>query len=432
MLVACRWWFEPHRRLSLPERGVSADQTASQPQDAQLALIDQTMARRSLTLGFPAVLEQQFAREVLVKRLTMITVAGGAAVVLFAGMLLPDWLMTPEMLYPALVLRLLVFPTLVLGGLVLLHRWRNPMLNEWSVALAGLLAMVLDAIPLILSGTQMAFLRSVEINLVVVFTCALARFWPAVVVALGACLTHAATRWLIPDETGVMGEAISLLLLSSLVFTLYASYHLERDERMAFLLGLREQLLDRALQDEHDRMASLATTDALTGVANRRSFERYLSDTLTRAKHPPRWVTLVMIDIDHFKRYNDHYGHQPGDACLKAVAEAIGQCLRRPVDLVARLGGEEFAVVMPDIDADAAMAASERIRRAVQMLGVSHAASLGAPVVTVSVGVASSPPSSPLSMEALLGRADDALYRAKTEGRNRVVRYLTPELGVVT
>ena len=413
--------------MVLSELGVPADQTAPRPLDAQLALIDQVIARRHLSLGFPGLLERQFAQDAHAKRLTMITVAGVAAVVLFVGMLLPDWLMTPEILSLGLLLRLLVFPVVVLSGLVLLHRWRNPVLNEWSVALAGLFAMVLDTIPLVVSGTQMAFLRSVEINLVVVFTCALARFGPAVVVAVGAVVTHGVTRWLVSDETGVLGPAISLLLLSSLVFTLYASYHLERNERMAFLMGLREHMLDQALQEEHDRMASLATTDALTGVANRRSFEQYLEETLAHAKVQQRWVTLVMVDIDHFKRYNDHYGHQPGDVCLKAVAEAIGQCLRRPIDMVSRLGGEEFAVVMPDLGPDAARAAADRIRRAVQMLGMHHVASTSAPVVTVSVGVASCAPHESCTMEDLLGRADEALYRAKHGGRNRVVQHAGPD-----
>ena len=116
--------------MVLSELGVPADQTAPRPLDAQLALIDQVIARRHLSLGFPALLERQFAQDAHAKRLTMITVAGVAAVVLFVGMLLPDWLMTPEILSLGLLLRLLVFPVVVLSGLVLLHRWRNPVLNE--------------------------------------------------------------------------------------------------------------------------------------------------------------------------------------------------------------------------------------------------------------------------------------------------------------
>lgn len=128
-----------------------------------------------------------------------------------------------------------------------------------------------------------------------------------------------------------------------------------------------------------------------------------------------------MIDVDFFKRYNDRYGHQAGDACLQAVARAVQQALLRGTDLVARYGGEELAVILPDTDADGIRVVAERVVAAVAALGLPHAESDAAPQVTVSVGAVSAVPDQRDTGAQLLASADAALYRAKAAGRNRWV-----------
>jgi diguanylate cyclase (GGDEF)-like protein len=395
--------------------------------DTRLDQIEQAAARLVPWLRFPSELEQAFQSAVYVKRLWMISAAHVAALVLFAGLLVPDVLLTADVLPLALALRLLAFPAFMLTGMGLLYRWQSARANEWAVALAGILAMCLDLVPLLLTHSPNVFIRTVESNLIVVFTCTVARFWPAMVACVFAAGIHAVEMWMLPDATGVLKFCLSLLLSASMVFTLYATYKLELDDRLAYLLGQREALLDEALRVEHDRVARLATEDALTGVANRRSFEQYLGDSLSRAREHRLSLSLIMVDIDHFKRYNDQHGHQAGDRCLQAVARAMAATLRRPVDVVARLGGEEFAVVMPDADLQAARAAAERVRQAVLGLSLSHPASSTCPVVSISLGVASLQPCLTPGSDAidtlaagLLQRADQALYQAKAEGRNRV------------
>lgn len=160
--------------------------------------------------------------------------------------------------------------------------------------------------------------------------------------------------------------------------------------------------------------------DALTRLANRREFDRRLGIEWNRARRDGHVLSLVLIDVDCFKNYNDHYGHPAGDACLQKVAGALQSVVRRSADLVARFGGEEFVVLLPATDAADASALAERMRRQVADLQIPHAASRVAAGVTASLGVATLAPGDACQPPDLVAAADAALYRAKEQGRNRV------------
>jgi diguanylate cyclase (GGDEF)-like protein/PAS domain S-box-containing protein len=164
----------------------------------------------------------------------------------------------------------------------------------------------------------------------------------------------------------------------------------------------------------------LSATDGLTQVANRRLFDETLEREWQRALRDATPLALIMADIDHFKRYNDHYGHVVGDECLKQVAAAMRACVHRGGDLVARYGGEEFAVILPATDARHATEVAEKIRAAVVALDIAHANSSAGTVVSVSLGVACITPDHAEDGVSLLQAADRALYIAKDRGRNRV------------
>jgi diguanylate cyclase (GGDEF)-like protein len=179
----------------------------------------------------------------------------------------------------------------------------------------------------------------------------------------------------------------------------------------------------------YQRFARLASVDALTGLANRRTFDERSDEERRAAARTGEPYALVMIDVDDFKRYNDTYGHVAGDATLRAVAQAIESVVHRPRDLVARFGGEEFAVLLGSTAFDDAVVVAERIRAAVAARRIPHRASRAAPFVTISLGVAVGF-GEDADPTALIERADAALYRAKAAGRNGVAGNEAPVTAV--
>ncbi len=174
------------------------------------------------------------------------------------------------------------------------------------------------------------------------------------------------------------------------------------------------------LKFQTDALRKMALMDGLTGVANRRHFDERFEAEWRRCGRNGAPLGLVMVDVDHFKRYNDTYGHVQGDDCLRQVASAIRSCLNRSCDLVARFGGEEFVCLLPETDASGTFTAANRILAAVQTAAIAHAASDTAPVVTVSIGGAVVCPTREPGANVLLTQADAALYRAKHSGRAQV------------
>lgn len=173
------------------------------------------------------------------------------------------------------------------------------------------------------------------------------------------------------------------------------------------------------LKAQTDMLRALVFIDGLTGVANRRRFDELLNTEWRHCQRSGSPLSLLMIDIDHFKLYNDHYGHQTGDTCLKQVAQTLQSHFKRPHDLVARYGGEEFVCLLPESTLEGALHKAKSLCEAVAQLKIPHATSPTAPEVTISIGVASVVPSAEDSPGLLLAHADTLLYKAKHSGRNQ-------------
>jgi two-component system chemotaxis family response regulator WspR len=191
---------------------------------------------------------------------------------------------------------------------------------------------------------------------------------------------------------------------------------LQRDEAY---LALRES--ERQLTEKNQELQSLTNVDGLTGLSNRRYFDEYIEAEWKRAIRSNNPLSILMIDVDHFKQYNDTYGHLAGDDVLKSVAATIKKSCTRSTDLAARFGGEEFVIILPETDAPGACQLGEQVCRDIEALALPHSESSAGKYVTISVGEASVVPLVDENVMLLIDCADKALYEAKKAGRNRMI-----------
>lgn len=232
------------------------------------------------------------------------------------------------------------------------------------------------------------------------------RFRHAAVTAIGVSLIYV---WGMLEWDFPFAELVfcSVTLLVVNIVGASGCYQLESAVRNAFL--------------ESRKLNELAERDGLTGLYNRRHFDALMQKVWRQSRRDQTQFTLMLLDIDHFKAYNDLYGHQAGDDAMKQVADAIRHCAQRPLDFAARYGGEEFALVLYGPAQDAGREIAGQLRQAVEMMQIPHADSATGPWLTISIGVAIISPGAERSLAGAIQLADEALYQAKEEGRNRVV-----------
>lgn len=188
-------------------------------------------------------------------------------------------------------------------------------------------------------------------------------------------------------------------------------HQLERDSAFQAMREMQKQL-----EETNKKLHELSSLDGLTGIANRRQFDETLDKEWRRATRNELPLSLILIDIDFFKPFNDNYGHQAGDDCLIRVAKTLQEAIVRPTDLIARYGGEEFTAILPDTDIEGAAVVAERLRTAVESLGIVHSHSKADEHVTISLGISEN--TELPDLESLIQKADQRLYVAKESGRN--------------
>lgn len=372
-------------------------------------------------LRFPHPMEAHFQEDTAGERLARMRLGARMSILLASGLLVTDWLMVPDRFLAALVLRLLVFSPLLLIGASLMPLVK-PAWREWVSLAKGLMASSIIVYLCVSSADELAPPYLVSLSLIPLFNAGLERlrFWPALTIDLVALAMFAMAALSIPQASVAVMVGAALVMVSTIVLMLYGSYWLEHEERTNWLMLQHERLLLNKLEAGNHRLDQLSRFDSLTEIANRRHFDEFLAQVWARARRDGHEVALLMIDIDHFKLYNDHYGHPVGDACLKEVAATMSRHLRKPGDLVARFGGEEFIAVLSETSLSEAMAAAERIRDAVWRLQRPHETSPAQPWVTVSIGVACRRADErQADLCHLLSEADEALYQAKKRGRNQ-------------
>lgn len=219
----------------------------------------------------------------------------------------------------------------------------------------------------------------------------------------------------IPIDAMVMGR----VLVGSTVMGFLISKMLCTRERMIFLVMHQARLSEKINRIHAEELLHLSQHDALTKVSNRRTFDEMLDSYFEQARHDEVPLSLLFIDVDFFKKYNDHYGHQKGDEVISAIAKSIKDSIRH-MDFVARYGGEEFVVLLPETDAHGAYAVASNIFKAVERLAIPHSQSLVSGNVTISLGFTVYKGEAEIFKSDFLQRADQALYRAKQLGRNQI------------
>jgi len=230
------------------------------------------------------------------------------------------------------------------------------------------------------------------------------RYAAAVAITISSAYAWGTMHWQFPMQEQIFSV---VTLFGVNMIGGYSCFKLEAAVRQAFLES-------RMLND-------LAERDGLTGLYNRRRYDKDVERLWRQSRRDQSQLTLLLVDIDHFKAFNDLYGHQAGDDALKRVADVIASCAQRPLDFAARFGGEEFALVLYGPAQDFGREIPETLRRSVEDLNIPHAESTTGPWLTVSVGVAIVSPGNERSLAGAIQLADEALYQAKEEGRNRVV-----------
>ena len=373
---------------------------------------------------FSAPVEAAFLLEMDRRRERRLRRTGLAAVVLYSAFAISDRVMVPDAWQQAWAIRFLLVVPLLLLTTFFVYRIKQAAWRE--AILCATLIVCGVSLPWIsgLSTHPNAVHYESGITLIVLFGNIVLklRFYSALATSVVMAVLYGVALSRVDAMPLEVRFNNWLFLLAAVVISLIANFRMDQDQRRAYLARTREQERNQELSHAVELLAKISAEDALTEVANRREFERRLNIEWSRALRDGHPLALIMVDVDFFKNYNDHYGHLAGDACLQQIAAALHAIPQRPTDLVARYGGEEFVVLLPATAADHAAELAERMRLAITDLQIPHATSRIASGVTASFGVAALQPRvhEHAQSHALVAAADAAMYRAKEKGRNQV------------
>jgi diguanylate cyclase (GGDEF)-like protein len=369
-------------------------------------------------LAFGSPLEEKFEQDTAKERSHRLWAEGLVAIGVLNVCLIVDCLVVKDAMWSSVVKRTAIVTPLSLLVNALMRRNPKRWIREGSVAVAVTLISFINLYAQGNStGTTTSFgLMAVLITALFTNVVMRLRFGYALPSTIAMLL---AALWFVYDAPGLSGSGgvigASMVTLG-VVVTLTAGYSLERQERLSYLLFLRSELQGAELR-------WMSNIDKLTNLPNRRAFEEQFERLWTEGLQAKTPLSAIVIDIDHFKKVNDLYGHLYGDDVLRRVANLLPQALRVQEDMVARFGGEEFVILLPNAQWENAVMVADRVRKMVEMAGMpasEHLAVKPTMVATVSCGVSTYVPDGRVSRERLLKTADKALYKAKDGGRNRV------------
>ena len=369
---------------------------------------------RQLQAGFPWLtftpeLEPEFRRSHLDEHLLYTRVNLGLAVIISIAFSAMESVVLGHELnrIPGMIHLFVIIPTLLIGLAVSFSPQRHRIYPPLAVILATILGLGVAATQIVaaLGGMPILF-PCMMLAITFIYFMGGLIFYHALAANLIVMFLYlaAGTTLQLPVREFAYD---ALAMFAANLFGATVVYMHERTSRMRFL--------------EACLLREMVARDGLTGIQNRRMFDQHIERVWQQAVRDGERVAVLLADIDCFKDYNDRYGHQAGDECLRAVAVCLSQCARRPLDFVARYGGEEFAVILYEASREYVAEVLTRIQRSIAELNIAHEASRVASRLTLSIGAAFILPSSARTHEGLIQLADEALYSAKEQGRNRVV-----------
>jgi diguanylate cyclase (GGDEF)-like protein len=381
--------------------------------------VDQALASKRYVSRFPQPLERSYQAYAADLKSGQSLKATAISLVVFNLGIIMDYTAHPDHLWEFLLIRV-VFASLPCLYLVWFsRRLATYALRDWLSGAALIWIGLSMNILVEMRGSppvQLAF----GIGLLIVVANVVFHLRTAVAASTSLVIMLVTTAFLgIRVESSLTpADGLALLFVAAAgVLTLLANYRLECTLRHLYLMILRETLRTGDMERVNEELTAISQTDPLTGIANRRLFDRQFGTACGSSLDTGEMLALLLIDVDHFKRYNDTHGHLVGDACLKQVAKTIALQVRRERDLPARIGGEEFAVLLRDATETAAQKVADRIHRA---LAADWPEGLAPITVSIGLAILRSP-----SADAIMAAADKALYEAKNGGRNRTITTAT-------
>lgn len=394
-------------------------------QSVTLPMLEAYMAKKHKRLAFPAALESLYDRQMNSYRQKVMARGVLPAILTYNGFLAADFLLIPESMFLTGVLHLFLVTPIILLAAFLYRKTTRQWLRDLAVATIPF--MMVAQIMFIYARSEGAAADQYQYLavMIVVYMNVNLRFGFRLAIASTLLLAATYLAVLLPGHSPFEVKFTGACLMGSAAYlSLMANRRMEQDVRYNFLRRLRDQL-------RREGAENAAKRDALTGLANRRMLDEAVDALWAGDEEAASPAAIVMVDIDHFKPFNDRYGHAAGDVCLKRVAGAIAAEMRNERDLTVRLGGEEFLLLLPATDMSEATRVAERVRRRIEGVAIPHEAVGAHAVVTASLGVIAGPVSEH-SFTELLAAADAALYAAKRNGRNQVWPPFVARNGPVT
>ena len=349
-------------------------------------------------------------------------------IVVYNLFLLTDTMVVPDVLGLAAVVRLGIITPILITLVAAMSSERIARHDEWLMTIGAVVVPAsLSLILLASKSAQAGYYHSSGFALAFIYYVVVMRMrLPQSLVACTAAVGTGFGMVLASEMSTPLATSYGLIFLCTQLFMLMGAYQLDIEHRRSYLVSLSERLARQALDRANARLAHLSQLDPLTGMPNRRQLDAHAIRAWEQARADDTCVGIAFIDVDHFKAFNDRYGHAEGDRCLQAVGAALTRVVSGIAGaLVARYGGEEFVAILPTSTPEFVKPVADRMRSAIVELAIAHEASPHGAVVTVSIGVAVGRPAAGDQLEQTLNAADQASYTVKRAGRNHVTQAMT-------